>query len=99
MIKYLEEDNYKDIIKEGIWIVDFYADWCGPCKMLATVLEELTDINILKINVDKFESIARENNVMSIPNVFIYNNGELKNTFVGYKTKEEIESIIKQVNN
>ncbi len=97
MILHLEKENYKELIKDGVWIVDFYADWCGPCKMLGSVLEELENYNILKINVDNFQDIAKENKVMSIPNVFIYKDGVLLNSFVGYKSKEEIESFIKEV--
>lgn len=51
MIKYLEKDNFDEEVKSGRILVDFYADWCGPCKMMGAVLETM-DINILKVNVD-----------------------------------------------
>ena len=96
MVKYLEKEDYKDIIKKGIWIVDFYADWCGPCKMLGKVLEEL-DQNVLKINVDTHEDLAQEFGVMSIPTVCFFKEGELKNKVIGFRTKEELEEIIRQL--
>lgn len=96
MIKYLENENYEEIIKEGVWIVDFYADWCGPCKMLGSVLEEL-DANILKINVDTHENLATTYGVMSIPTVLFFKDGELKNKVIGFRSKEEIESILESL--
>ena len=93
MIKYLENENFKEIIKEGLWIVDFYADWCGPCKMSGTVLEEL-DNNVLKINVDNHEELASEFGVMSIPTICFFKDGELKNKTIGFRNKDEIQNII-----
>lgn len=93
MIKYLENENFKEIIKEGLWIVDFYADWCGPCKMLGSVLEEL-DNNILKINIDNHEELATEFGVMSIPTICFFKDGELKNKIIGFRNKDEIQNII-----
>ena len=89
MIKYLEKEKLEDVIKEGLWIVDFYADWCGPCKMLGPILEEL-DFNILKINVDNHEELAQNFGVMSIPTLCYFNNGELKYKTVGLQSKNDI---------
>lgn len=92
----LNKDNYEKEIKDkGIVIVDFFATWCGPCMMLAPILEELSEkYKVCKINVDEEQELAIENAVMSIPTVYIYKDGELLNKFIGYKTKEEIEKII-----
>ena len=98
MVKYLENENFKDIIKEGIWLVDFYADWCGPCKMLAPILEDL-DVNVLKVNVDQHESLAQEFAVMSIPSLFYFKNGENIHHEVGFRTKEEILNNLKNMEN
>lgn len=93
MVKYLESENFKEVIKEGIWIVDFYADWCGPCKMLGPVLEEL-DRNVLKVNVDNHESLATEFGVMSIPTICFFKDGKLENKVIGFRNKTEIEEIV-----
>ncbi len=96
MIKYLENEKLEDVIKEGVWLVDFYADWCGPCKMLGKVLEQL-EVNILKINVDNHEELATRFGVMSIPTVCFFRNGELKEKVIGFRNKEEINSIIEKL--
>lgn len=96
MIKYLEKENMNDVIKSGVWLVDFYADWCGPCKMLGNVLESI-DANILKINVDTHEEISVKYGVMSIPTICFFKNGELKEKIIGFQNKEEIEQILKNI--
>lgn len=95
MVKHLENiEEFDNIIKNKV-LVDFYADWCGPCRMLAPVLEELTDIEILKVNVDEFQEIANRYGVMSIPTLILFENGEEKAKSIGLKSKEEIEKLIK----
>ena len=96
MIKYLENENdfEKEISKEFI-LVDFYADWCGPCKMMGKVLEEMDDIDILKVNVDSYPNIAREFKVMSIPTLIIFANGKEVKKNIGMMSKSDLESFIK----
>lgn len=96
MIKYLKEEKLEDLIKEGIHLVDFYADWCGPCKMLGSILENMTDVNIIKINVDEHQELARQFGVMSIPTIIIFKNGvELKKQ-IGFLPEEEIRKLLKE---
>ena len=96
MIKFLEnESDYKEIVKEGTWLVDFYADWCGPCKMLGVELEKLEDTNILKVNTDQFSDLALSYGVMSIPAIFLLKDGEVVKNSVGFKTLEELNEFIK----
>ena len=94
MIKHLEkiEDFEKEI--NGEVIVDFYADWCGPCKMLAPILEA-TDFNVLKVNVDDFQELAVKYGVMSIPTLIKFKGGEEVKKTIGFKTKEELEEEFK----
>lgn len=96
MLKHLENENMNDVIKEGLWIVDFYADWCGPCKMLGPVLETINE-NVLKINVDQHGDLAQQYGVMSIPTICFFKDGELKNKVIGFRNKEEIDNIIKNL--
>ncbi len=96
MIKYLENNNLNELIGDGVYLVDFYADWCGPCKMLGSVLESM-DLNIIKVNTDKFPELATKFGVMSIPTVVIYKDKEEKTKFIGFRSKEDIEDIIKSL--
>ena len=99
MIYLDKEENFDDLIKEGTVLVDFYATWCGPCKMVGEVLEELEEhfegVKIIKIDVDEFENIAKEHGVMSIPTLLVFQNGELVTTAIGYRKKEEILELLK----
>lgn len=99
-IKLTKENYDKEIKEKGIVIIDFFATWCGPCQMLAPILSEISNenqIKICKINVDEEQELAMKNNIMSIPTVYFYKNGEIKTKFIGYKTKEEIEKIIEEI--
>lgn len=95
MIKYLENNNFKEEINKDLILVDFYADWCGPCKMLAQVLEEIDFVDILKVNTDMYPEIAREYGVMSIPTLIVFKNGEIYNQSIGFKDIDGIKELIK----
>jgi len=94
MIKVLENENLEKTISKGIWLVDFYADWCGPCKMMGEVLKELTDIDIIKVNIDAHQDIAAKYGVMSIPTLMFVKEGKTAHTEIGFIPREEIERII-----
>lgn len=85
-------DSFNEEIAKGLVLVDFYADWCGPCKMLSPVLEELAtelnDVKIVKINVDNARELAKEYGVSSIPHLFLLKNGEIVHQDLGFKPKE-----------
>ena len=94
-MQYLEKNNLNELIKKGNYLVDFYAEWCGPCKMLMPVLEKLDDkINIIKVNIDKFDDLAQEYRIMSIPTLVFFKNGVKKEELVGFRTKEDLEKVI-----
>lgn len=99
MIYLKEEKEFEKLTKEGLVLVDFYADWCGPCQMLSPILEELAkknkDLKIIKINVDDFQQLAIQNKVLSIPAIKIYKDGKLVNQTVGYQELEDLETLIK----
>ena len=97
MIKYLEKDNFSTLTKKGIILVDFFADWCGPCKMLGEVLEELENINILKVNVDTFPELAKEYKVMSIPTLIVFKDGKPVEKNIGFISKAEVLNLVQKV--
>lgn len=90
-------DDFNSLIKEGLTIVDFYAEWCGPCKMMGPVLESLDDVNIIKVNVDDNEELSTEYRIMSIPTLMFFKDGEKKEEIVGFHSKEQLEEILKKL--
>lgn len=95
MIKYLENQNeFNEIIKSGTVLVDFYADWCGPCRMLAPVLEQVDkerpDVTILKVDVDTFRVLAQQFSIHSIPTMKLFRDGEVVATKAGFVGKEPL---------
>ena len=96
MIKYLEkETDFENIINSEKVLVDFYAEWCGPCKMQGAILEQVDSVEILKINTDNFPKLAQKYGVMSIPTLILFENGEIKEQSVGLKDLEEINNMVK----
>ena len=99
MAIYLQnEKDYENLIQNGKVLVDFYADWCGPCQMLGPVLEEAentVEFTLLKINVDEFPNIARRYGIMSIPTIILFKDGELIKKDLGYKPLPAIINFLK----
>ncbi len=99
MVKQLTDKEFDEVIKNGKVLVDFYAEWCGPCKMLSPIIdelaEELRDVNFYKLNVDDSDEVVRRYSVMSIPTLLVFENGELKNSSLGFKTKDEVKELLK----
>lgn len=96
-------ETFKETIKESkITVVDFYADWCGPCKMLAPIFEKIAnnynnEANFIKVNVDNFSEIAAEYNIQSIPTIIYFKNGiEIERT-LGMTSEDAIINKIKSL--
>lgn len=93
MIRHLEnKEQFNELIKDKV-LVDFYAEWCGPCKMLAPNLEKL-DYNILKVDVDKFQDLAISYGVMSVPTLILFKNGKEINKSIGYLDIDELKEMV-----
>ena len=97
----LSSENFKEEVlnSEKPVLVDFYADWCGPCKMLSPVIdklaEELEDVKVCKVNVDTEPTISIEYNIMSIPTLLVFENCVEVNRSVGLVSKEEVLELLK----
>ena len=97
-MKQVNRVEFEETIKEGLILVDFFATWCGPCKMLSPILDELSeevkDVEFIKVDVDEEGDLAREYGVMSIPNVFLIKDGHVVDSFLGLQSKETIIDFI-----
>jgi len=101
MGKYIElnNDNFKETVSNGVSLVDFWAPWCGPCKMLSPVIDQLAEdfegkANICKVNTDEQSDLATEFAIRSIPTLFVVKNGEVVDTVIGAKSKEDLTNLI-----
>lgn len=93
------KENLSELIaQDKVTIVDFWAEWCGPCRMLGPILDNLAkeraDIQVVKVDVDSNSELATQYGIRSIPAVYIFKNGEQTNKFVGVKSKEDILKLI-----
>ncbi len=99
MEKILNYDNFDSAVGSGVVLVDFWACWCGPCKMLAPSVEELSEeydgrATVCKVDVDECPELASRFGIMSIPTVLFFKDGELKQKVVGYHMKREYAAIL-----
>lgn len=98
MIKHVESVNeFRNEVASGTVLVDFFATWCGPCQMLAPVIEEFDkkhDIKVLKVDVDELGDLAREFRIMSIPTLIVFKDGKMSKKELGYMPLERLEALI-----
>ena len=89
------KEQFNEIIKNRV-LVDFYANWCGPCKMLRPLVEKVTDeIEVAKVDVDEFNDLARAYGVMSIPCLILFENSKEQKRSVGFIPEEQIRKFVK----
>lgn len=100
-IKQISDATFNNEIEAGIVLVDFWAPWCGPCKIIAPILDELSaeigdTAKIVKINVDDNPESASKYNVMSIPTLLVFKDGQLVDQMVGVQPKEKLKAVIEK---
>lgn len=97
-MKVIKESEFVNEINDGLVLVDFYADWCGPCKMLTPILEEINreneDVRIIKVNIDDSRFLASYYQIKSIPTLVLLKNGQFLNKMIGFRPKKMIEELI-----
>ena len=101
MLKHIQNKNeFDSLVKEGLVLVDFFATWCGPCKMLSPVLEEVANENpnltVLKIDVDEVGELAAKFGIQAIPTLILFKNGEEVAKRMGYQNKNQLLAFINQ---
>ena len=98
-VKEINEKEFDEVVKDGKVFIDCFATWCGPCKMLSPVIDEVAkevkDYKFYKLDVDEAEEVAAKYGIMSIPTMLIFNDGKLEKTIVGFRSKDEIKEELK----
>lgn len=103
MIEHGTKENFDELVKKGSVLVDFYADWCGPCKMLGPILEQIDKENavkglkIVKVNVDEEPELAEKYSVMNIPTLYLFKNGKEVGKQIGALPKQSLINWLKGV--
>lgn len=100
LIKHFSDDDFETKVSQGVVLVDFYADWCGPCRMLTPVIEELAQdmqgkITVAKVDTDQSVNVAAKFEVTSIPTLILFKDGQIVKRVVGLK---DLDSLKKMVN-
>ncbi len=100
-VKKVNSNEFNNLVNNNnIVLVDFYANWCGPCKMLSPIVEELSneinDVVFAKVDVDESSDIASTFGIMSIPTIIIFKNGVVNSKTVGFQSKSELKSLIEE---
>ena len=94
----LNNEDFNEEIKDKLVLVDFYATWCGPCRMMHPIIEEVAkeeNIKVIKVDVDKHDELARNYGIMSIPTIILFQNVNLVEKNIGFIPKEQLLTMIK----
>ena len=96
----ITEKDFNEKIKKGVVVVDFFATWCGPCRMMTPILEDIKtelgdSVEIYKVDVDEDQKLARSFGIMSIPTLFIFVDGQLKEKHIGLGMKDDMLTVLK----
>ena len=94
----LNNEDFNEEIKDKLVLVDFYATWCGPCRMMHPIIEEVAkeeNVKVIKVDVDKHDELARNYGIMSIPTIILFQNGNLVEKNIGFIPKEQLLTMIK----
>ncbi|MBF8263743.1 MAG: trxA [Parachlamydiales bacterium] len=99
LIKHLTDDSFKKEVATGVTLVDFHADWCGPCRMLAPVLEQLSlemlgKASIAKVDIDSEQKTAAEFQITSVPTLILFKNGKEVNRLIGLRNAEAVKNFL-----
>lgn len=101
MLKDIKDNQFDAETKDGVVLVDFWAPWCGPCRMQTPVIESLSDeydgrVEFLKMNVDEEQTVPQQFGIMSIPTLLVMKDGEVREKLVGYHDQERLSTILDQ---
>lgn len=100
MVEKVTSIDFNDVIKEGLTLVDFYATWCMPCKMLAPnvekVSEEISSVKFIKVDTDEAMDLAMKYGISAIPALFLFKDGQVVDKSVGFVSENEIKDLIKK---
>ena len=98
MLKHANESNFNEMTGKGLVLVDFFATWCGPCKMLGPVLEDMASdrdsIDIVKVDIDESMNLARQYGIMSVPTLVLFKDGQVVAQTSGFQPQESIQQFI-----
>lgn len=98
-LKHFDDKNFNDEIANGVTLVDFYADWCGPCRMMTPVIEEFAEkregeVIVGKLDIDASPAVTQQYQVTSVPTLILFKDGQPLGTFVGLKDLPQLESLV-----
>lgn len=101
LIRHIDEQTFSQVIAKGTVLVDFFAEWCGPCRMLTPILEQLAQefqgsVTIAKIDVDQAQVIAVQYDITSVPTLILFKDGVMQHRIVGLKDLKSLQNLLRQ---